>query len=68
MVTFIFTLGLRKGQYQAKLGQIMSNLQFLNFPTKHAYLVQFCFRIQKCHLLLCTAIRNVKNAIQDVKK
>ena len=66
MVTFISKFGLRKGQCQIKLGQIRSNFQAHNFLTKHAYFAQLLSGFNKCHLLLCTTIKNSKYAFRKI--
>ena len=47
----------------AKLGQI-SNFKILS--PKYAHLVQFCLRIQKIYLFLCTTIKNAENCISNI--
>ena len=47
----------------AKLGQI-SNFKILS--PKYAHLVQFCLRIPKLNLFLCTTIKNAKNFISNM--
>ena len=61
MVTFISKFDQTKGELQVKLGQFRSNFKIRNIVTKVclscAVLSQ---NPKKCHLFLCTAIRNAK--------
>ena len=65
-MTFIFKFDPRKGQFQVKLGQIWSNFKIPFFLQKFACLVQFCLRIKKRRLFLCTTIINAKITFQNV--
>ena len=60
-MTLIFKFDPRKGQLQVKLGQISKFKIFLqNMPI----LCRFVSGFQKCHLFLCTTIRNEKNTFK----
>ena len=60
-----FKFDARKGQLQLKLGQIRSDFKIQNVRTKICLpCADFPQDFKKCHLFLCTTVRNAKNAFQ----
>ena len=54
-----------EAKVRSRAGQMRLSFQTQYFfILKHAYPVQFCHMIKKCHLFWCTTIKNAKKSLQ----